>query len=261
MDILITGAFGFVGSNLSKILRRSLNYHLIAVDIFKPDHHQYHEYYSWNNLNKIKWDKIDLIIHLAGIAHDTKNTINEKKYYDINVGLTKKVFDHYICSNADKFIFFSSVKAVADSVNEKVLTEEDVPVPQTPYGRSKLEAEKYILGHYHNNTKIIYILRPCMIHGPENKGNLNLLYQFVKKGIPWPLGAFENQRSFTSIDNLTFVIQRILEKEIKPGVYNMADDEPLSTNKLIELMSKSIGKKQKYGICHLRYAKSLCHNW
>ena len=84
-----------------------------------------------------------------------------------------------------------------------------------------------------------------MIHGPGNKGNLNLLYQLVSKGIPWPLGHFENKRSFTSIDNLAFVIQEIIEKEIDPGTYQIADDEPLSTNRLIQLISESKNKKTR----------------
>ena len=82
-----------------------------------------------------------------------------------------------------------------------------------------------------------------MIHGPGNKGNLNLLYKLVQKGIPWPLGAFQNKRSFTSIGNLAFIIQQIIEKDIDPGIYQIADDQPLSTNRLIELISESKNKK------------------
>lgn len=82
-----------------------------------------------------------------------------------------------------------------------------------------------------------------MIHGPGNKGNLNLLYQVVKKGIPWPLGAFENRRSMVSIDNLSWVITQLIEKDIEPGIYQIADDEPLSTNEIIKLISESLGRK------------------
>jgi len=93
--------------------------------------------------------------------------------------------------------------------------------------------------------KTTYILRPCMIHGPGNKGNLNLLYQVVKRGIPYPLGAFENRRSFTSIDNLSFVIEQLIEKDIPTGIYNMGDDETLSTNELITLMAATMGKPNR----------------
>lgn len=93
------------------------------------------------------------------------------------------------------------------------------------------------------SDKKIFILRPCMIHGPGNKGNLNLLYQLVQKGLPWPLGAFENKRSFTSIDNLTYLISQIIEKDIESGIYQIADDETLSTNEIIRLIAASQGKK------------------
>ena len=82
-----------------------------------------------------------------------------------------------------------------------------------------------------------------MIHGPGNKGNLNLLYHVVSKGIPWPLGTFENKRTFTSIDNLCFVINELLTKDIEAGIYNMSDDEPVSTNELIEIICSALGKK------------------
>ena len=91
--------------------------------------------------------------------------------------------------------------------------------------------------------KQVYILRPCMIHGPGNKGNLNLLYNVVKKGIPWPLGDFENKRSFTSIDNLCYVVEGLLTKDIASGIYHMGDDEALSTNELIAIMCEVMGKQ------------------
>ena len=82
-----------------------------------------------------------------------------------------------------------------------------------------------------------------MIHGPGNKGNLNLLYKYVNSGLPYPLGAFENKRSFLSIDNFCFVIQRIVEGKLVSGVYNLADSQPISTNHLVALIGKSVYKK------------------
>ena len=167
-------------------------------------------------------------------------------------------------SSAKKFIFFSSVKAAADSVVGDVLTEDVTPTPVGPYGESKIKAEEYIKGHFMFPTasidedqslrlgkdkgrtamnKQVYILRPCMIHGPGNKGNLNLLYNVVKKGIPWPLGDFDNRRSFTSIDNLCYVIEGLLNQDVPTGIYHMGDDEALSTNELISIMCEAMGKK------------------
>ncbi len=245
MNILVTGAFGFVGTNLSQSLKTLVKHRLIAVDIAEPVVHVYDEFYSWQELGKIDWSAVDSIIHLAGKAHDTKNTSEEQAYFDINVGLTRKIFDYFLSSDAKKFLFFSSVKAVADAVGDEVLTEDAECNPQTAYGKSKLEAEQYILSKNLPTGKKVFVLRPCMIHGPGNKGNLNLLFKLVAKGIPWPLGAFENSRSFTSIENLQFIIKQLVEKDVEPGTYQVADDEPLSTNELIRLIAASQNKKAR----------------
>ena len=137
----------------------------------------------------------------------------------------------------------SSVKATADEV-EGILDENHKSNPVTVYGKSKLAAEDYILSKEIPTTKRVYILRPCMIHGPNNKGNLNLLYSFVSKGIPYPFGKYENQRSFLSVENLCFVIKQLINNaEVTSGVYNVADDETLSTKELVTVIGESIGKK------------------
>jgi nucleoside-diphosphate-sugar epimerase len=184
-------------------------------------------------------DDAEVVIHLAGKAHDLKNTSSSQEYYKVNTELTKKVYDAFLASEAKVFITLSSVKAVADQV-EGELTEQQQSNPVTQYGKSKLLAEQYIFSKVIPVGKRVYILRPCMIHGPGNKGNLNLLYKLVSKNLPWPLGAFENKRSFCSIDNLMFIIKELIEREdIPSGVYNVADDDALSTNDLIGLIAQS----------------------
>ena len=162
----------------------------------------------------------------------------------MNTGLTQKIFDYFLASDAKKFVFFSTAKAAADRV-EGVLTEDVVPTPVGPYGESKIKAEEYVLGKELPTGKQVYIFRPCMIHGPGNKGNLNLLYNVVRKGIPWPLGAFKNRRTFTSIENICFAVNGVLTQDIESGIYNMGDDEALSTNELIGEICKSLGKKAR----------------
>ena len=185
------------------------------------------------------------IIHLAGLAHDLKNTSSSQEYYEVNTELTKKVYDAFLASEAKVFITLSSVKAVADEF-EGELTEQHLPIPITHYGKSKLLAEQYIFSNEIPEGKRVYVLRPCMIHGPRNKGNLNLLYKIVSKGLPWPLGSFENSRSYLSIENLCFIIKELIESEdIPSGVYNVADDLPLSTNEVIKLIAEITGKKNK----------------
>lgn len=240
MKILITGVHGFVGTNLVKSL--SKEHTIYGLDIISPLKEGVRYTFSWDYLEREDGiPEVDAIIHLAGKAHDTKNEAAADVYFKVNTGLTQKIYDYFLKSNAKKFIFFSTAKAAADKV-DGILTEDVVPSPKGPYGESKIAAEKYIQEHL-VAEKQVYILRPCMIHGPGNKGNLNLLYGVVKKGIPWPLGAFENRRSFTSIENLCFVINGLLTKDVPTGIYNMGDDEALSTNELIEEICKSLGKK------------------
>ena len=254
--ILITGAFGFIGTNLSSFLKDQEIYTLIALDIEKPLNHKYDKFYSWNQIDEIDWDNIHTIIHLAGKAHDTKNS-KEEVYREINVGLTKRIISYFKKSKAQRFIFFSSVKAVADTVSGAFLCEETIPNPQTPYGKSKLEAERLIQIETNGTEKKVFIIRPCMIHGPGNKGNLNLLYKMVEKGIPYPLGSFENLRSFTSIRNLNFVLEQLIQKDVKSGIYQLADDETLSTNQLIEEIAFSMGKKKKIWYINKRFVKYI----
>lgn len=230
MVITITGTTGFVGTNLKDYLKTVCEIESMSVR------------YIFNQQFEIK---TNALIHLAGKAHDLKKVSNPTDYYEANFELTKQLFDAFLISEATVFIFMSTVKAVSDEV-KGILSEDEIPNPKTHYGIAKYQAEEYILSQELPEGKRVYILRPCMIHGPGNKGNLNLLYQLVTKGLPWPLGAFENQRSFLSIENLCFVIKELLENEkISSGVYQVADDKPLSTNELIRLLGKSLGKNSR----------------
>lgn len=244
MKILITGVHGFVGSNLVESLKKE--HTIYGLDIISPIREGIRFTFPWDFLDKpAEIPDVGAIIHLAGKAHDTKNQAAADVYFKVNTELTKIIFDYFLKSSAKKFIFFSTAKAAADKV-DGVLTEDVVPSPVGPYGESKIAAEDYILSRIkelENPSKQVYIFRPCMIHGPGNKGNLNLLYNVVKKGFPWPLGAFENRRTFTSIENICFAVNGVLTKEVPSGIYNMGDDEALSTNELIEEICKSLGKK------------------
>ena len=248
MKILITGIHGFVGSNLVTYLAKDNE--IYGLDIVSPEKEGVVKTFSWDDLDNESVPNVDAIIHLAGKAHDTKKQSAAEVYFKVNTELTKKIYDYFLAHDSiKKFVFFSTAKAAADRV-DGILTEDVVPAPIGPYGESKIAAERYILDHMPTKdsttnavNKQVYIFRPCMIHGPGNKGNLNLLFNIVKKGIPWPLGAFENRRTFTSIENICFAVNGVLTKDVSSGIYNMGDDEPLSTNELIEEICKSLGKK------------------
>lgn len=253
MRILITGVHGFVGSNLVKYLAPS--HTIYGLDIIAPEKEGVVKTFSWDDLDKEgEIPPVDAIIHLAGKAHDTRNKSAAEVYFKVNTDLTKRIFDWFFAnSTATKFVFFSTAKAAADRV-DGVLTENVKPSPVGPYGESKILAETYIknkcgvLSYTQHewpsvNGKDVYIFRPCMIHGPGNKGNLNLLYSVVSKGIPWPLGAFDNRRTFTSVENICFAVEGVLTRDVPSGIYNMGDDEALSTNELIKVICSVLGKK------------------
>ena len=234
--IIITGNKGFVGINLSEFL--------IAQEkkILGISRNPKKDEISYNELTIDQFNNCPVFIHLAGKAHDLKKTSKDKEYFEINTELTKTLFNHFLKSDCEVFIYMSSVKAAADSV-EGVLTEDVIPNPITFYGKSKLAAEVYILSKKIPKDKRVYILRPCMIHGPKNKGNLNLLYSFVSKGIPYPFGKYVNRRSFVSVENLCFIINELIDNvKIESGIYNIADDTSLSTNNLVKIMSEGLNK-------------------
>ena len=218
MKFLITGAYGFVGTNLCKYLAEK-GHECLALDIpaAKRDGVPYASFYTWDELDKLP--VVDAVVHLAGKAHDLKKVASEQSYFDINVGLTEKIF---AAAKTTRFIYFSSSKADANG---------------NAYGRSKLAAEQFLNGR-------AIVLRPAMIHGPGNKGNLNLLWGIARRGLPWPLAAFENKRSFTSIANICAAVEALCERG-ENGIYPIADDEMISTNRLIELIAETCGKRAK----------------
>tara|TARA_B110001450_G_C17620739_1_gene481120 strand:+ start:101 stop:982 length:882 start_codon:yes stop_codon:yes gene_type:complete len=224
--IFITGSTGFVGKNLIKSFKNKSEI----------------QYYNRNDKIKIN-KRCNVVIHLAGKAHDLNKVKNPDEYYSSNYILTKKIFDSFRESNAKFFIMLSSIKAVKDNSNS-LITEETKTSPLSHYGKSKLLAENYILNQEIPKDKKVYILRPTLIYGPSSKGNLNLLQNFIKIGLPWPLGLFENKKSFCSIENICFIINQLINNnKVISGIYNVCDDQYISTNQLIEIISNAQNKK------------------
>ncbi len=227
MKVLVSGAGGFLGSNLIPYLKDLASIKSLARNTnFRDEIFDSHA-----------------VINLAGLAHDLKLVAEPSTYYQVNTEYSNRLFDAFLASDAEVFITISSVKAIADTSDE-ILVEEVSPNPQTHYGKSKLMAEYYIQSKQIPTEKRVYILRPCMIHGPGNKGNLNLLYQVIKRGFPWPLAAFSNKRSYCSVENICFVIKELIErKDISSGTYHIADDDALDTNQVIQLIGESLNQK------------------
>jgi len=243
MKFLITGAYGFVGTNLCRYLV-GRGHECIALDIpaARREDVPYAGFFSWDDLDasefRLQISQCDCVVHLAGKAHDLKKVASEQSYFDINVGLTQRIFDTTRkavekAGGRRTFVYFSSSKASADG---------------NAYGRSKLAAEKWLQDQQlatNAQQLTTIILRPAMIHGPGNRGNLNLLWGIARRGIPWPLAAFENRRSFTSIGNICAVVEAIPGSKLMFQIFGVADDEMLSTNRLIELIAEACGRRAK----------------
>lgn len=224
--IVISGSSGFIGQNLLASIDG-------ATGVSLRDR-------AWRGEVAVA----DVVINLVGKAHDHKGTADEQDYYFANVELTKQVYSAFVASTATLLIHVSSLAAVEEFESSAPLEEEDPCNPASWYGKSKRAAEEWLLAQDVPEGKKLIILRPPMVHGPGDKGNLGLLYKLISRGIPYPLSSFDNRRSFISIDNFCFFIQQIINKNdtIKSGIYHVADDEPVSTKEIIDIIKGVTGK-------------------
>ncbi len=225
--VLITGSSGFVGRNLLNDLGNKFEFTKLERE----------------NLISGQFEIMqDCVIHLAGLAHDTRKSLNESEYFTVNTVLTKQLWEKFVASSAKVFIYVSSIKSARDKY-DGVLTEEIAEIPLTPYGKSKLLAEKELLKTKLIDGKKIFILRPALIYGKGSKGNLNLLMNYIDKRIPWFFGNFSNQRSMCSIENFNFVVDNLMTRnDIESGIYNVCDSEAVSTNQIIEVIGTALNK-------------------
>ncbi|MDN5114341.1 NAD-dependent epimerase/dehydratase family protein [Aliarcobacter butzleri] len=221
---LITGSNGYLGSSF--------------IDQFENKY--LFEKFSLLNqkIEDINFDNIDIVLHCAALVHQ-KVEHSYEKYYEINVKYPIKLAKIAKQNAVKQFVFISTI-AVYGEDKEK-LDENTICNPITPYGKSKLEAEKELL-KLNDDNFIVSIIRPPMIYGKNAPGNIDSLVKLVKKLPIIPLGKIENKRSFISIQNLCHLVDEIITQE-KQGIFLACDDEPLSTSKLIELITKNLDKK------------------
>ncbi|QGN57950.1 NAD-dependent epimerase/dehydratase family protein [Nostocoides sp. HKS02] len=247
--VYLTGASGFVGQHLQRLLPARGVRKIVTVGRSGSD-------LDYATFAKAELEADSAVIHLAGQAHDLHGSADEARYEAANVALTRDVYEAFRASKARTFIFFSSVKAVSDAP-AGILRENDEPHPTTPYGRSKLRAEQYLAGRPPEPGQELYVLRPCVVVGPGVKGNFALLNRLIRARIPYPLGAFANQRSVLSIDNLEFVVTAALKGDLPPGTYNLADDEPLSTVDMVRTLAAAHGRSPKIWPIPVSVVKAL----
>ncbi|HEY0680087.1 MAG TPA: NAD-dependent epimerase/dehydratase family protein [Chitinophagaceae bacterium] len=225
LTVAVTGAGGFVGQRFMEY--KAARYHLKPVSLRTA------------KVGSIDLSGVDVIVHLAGKAHDMKLT-DEKVYVDINYGLTKDIALYAINAGVRHFIYVSSVKVYGEGSDEP-LNENSVCKPEDPYGRSKLKAEQYLLS-IRQPGFTVSIVRPPVVYGPGVKGNIIRLLEAIDKGSMLPLGNTGNLRSMVFLDNLIELIHRIIDKRA-PGIFVAGDERPLSTSELITLIAGKLEKR------------------
>lgn len=230
--ILITGASGFVGSHISFELAKNYTISAISRGVLP---NSFEEVFSWNNYNDEPCD-YDVVIHLAGLAHDTSNSKKEEDYYKINrdltVGLVKWINQS---KSSVKLIYLSSIKVYEDSL---IIDEKTPKKSQSAYGKSKLAAENAIIDNLSENHTY-YILEPVMIYGIGNKGNLPKLFYSLIRGVPFLFDGWKNKRSILAIENLNFIITELIKKNISSDFFVVSDDEPISTATMVDELFKN----------------------
>lgn len=229
MVIGVLGGNGFIGKNIVNFLSSQIDVRAISL-----------REQNWRD----KVRETDILINLVGKAHDHVGSASESEYETANVELVKEIFTAFNTSENKMLIHFSSVAVVEEFHRNELLTEEGECRPVSRYGLSKRRAEQWLLSQSLNKDKKVIILRPPMVHGVGDKGNLTLLHKFISKGLPYPLAAFENKRSFLAMPNLLFFIGQIIQKNeaIEPGIYHLADDECLSTMDVINIIKCVTGR-------------------
>ena len=241
MKILVTGASGFVGRYLVNHLSKTDE--VIACVRKKssllPSSVQ--QIVS-NNFFDIAIPKdTDVIVHLAGIAHNKNNSVDEFKR--INVDGTLELARKALEANIKRFIFISSIGVNGNSTHGKAFTEQDTPNPTNDYTKSKYEAEKALAKLFENTHIDLVIIRPPLIYAHDAPGNFSKLLMLIKLGQFLPFGCTHNQRSFIAIENLISFITACIYHDTKINeTFLIADDEVISTKQLIQCVSSGMGK-------------------
>jgi UDP-glucose 4-epimerase len=242
--ILVTGATGFIGSRLIKLLE-SHNYEISFLSRHAQDNYKTIVCDFENEKIPIHaLDSIDTVFHLAGFAHDT-NTGDKvfNRYQKINVEATIQLANLAKDKGVKRFVFVSSVKAGNDDNVDEYLSYNNVNEPEGIYGKTKREAELRLLELCRNSMMHIAIIRPALVYGPSVKGNLKMMFSGIKKGWFPPLPNTHNCRSMIHVDDLVKALVFVAETNGANGeIYIATDGLKYSTREIYETMCWIVGK-------------------
>lgn len=250
-SVLITGATGFIGQSLVEFLRQGAHWRVIAatrrVVELPVESRQVGDLDPQTNWSCALQD-VDTVIHLAARAHvlNERGADAETEFLRINTKGTTNLVKQAIAAGVQHFIFISSIGAVS-SFSEVPLTEEADCLPDSAYGRSKLATETALVELANDSPMAWTILRPTLVYGPGNPGNMERLVKLVNSGLPLPLGLVPNQRSFVYVENLVDAIAICLEHPNAHGqIFHVSDGQDISTPELVRLLARCMNRD-----CHL----------
>lgn len=235
MKLLLTGANGFIGTYFQK---QYVQKYTIQTFSFLND-----------NFESLHVKGIDAVVHLSALVHQPKTS--QEVYERVNIRNTLSLARKAKESGVKQFIFMSTIAVYDEALTQ--ICENSTLKPNTFYGITKLEAEKQLLS-LEDEDFIVSIIRPPMVYGFNAPGNMKSLNCLIDKVSVIPLGGINNKRSFVYVGNLCAMIECIIEKR-KSGIFLCADDEPLSTTRLIELIAKA--KQKKVYLLHVKILKVL----
>ena len=241
LQVVVTGASGFVGSALCGALRRQ-ELDLLEVSR-RPGALAVEELLSRGDRHLRRGA---VVIHTAGRAHvlRERSADPEAAYREVNERLSLDLCECAARCGAGRFIFVSSVKVNGEATSaEQPFRANDVPAPQDDYGRSKLAAEVGIRGVCDRTGMPFVVIRPPLIYGPGVKANFLRLIRALERGIPLPLGAVHNRRSLVALDNLVDLLVTCIDHSAAVNeTFLVSDGEDLSTTDLLRRMGRALGK-------------------
>lgn len=256
MRVLITGATGFVGRHVVRALEAQDRALTLAVRSSESvddstGWHQRHRIVSVGNIDRdTDWsralEEVDAVVHLAAHAHVMNpSEKDEAAFWETNVHGTDRLAAQAVEAGVRQFVLMSSIGAVTASSDQRVTL--DTPCqPVTPYGRSKLAGEESLRRRTRDSATAWTVLRPTLVYGRDNPGNMKRLISLVRAGLPLPLGAVRNRRSFTYVENLADLVAHALgHSGAANQVFLVADDGELSTVELIRKIGGATGRSTR----------------
>ncbi|MEJ2619049.1 MAG: SDR family oxidoreductase [Candidatus Thiodiazotropha sp.] len=250
--ILVTGANGFIGSQLCPYLVDQ-GYRVRAAMRRRQPEWKVCEQFAVGEISADSdWRQalqgVETVIHLAGRAHVMRERTDNplELFRQVNVEGSLQLAKQAKLAGVKRFIFLSSIKVNGECSYGKPFAADDPVKPEDAYGQSKWEAEQALSESLAESDTALVIVRPVLVYGPGVKGNLRSLASWIRKGVPLPLAGVENRRSLVGIDNLLDFLHLCIEHPAAAGErFLVADGEDLSTPQLIRMLATAMGVKAR----------------